>query len=127
MCETPKNYKSHCLSGSMRKGDVFFGGTLGFAALTIGYIAHQTFELIHCARTHPSELKVYEGLVVDRRYEKEHVTFTLDTSAGNRTFHILTRESLDSLISPGSRVRIEVPGERVTERELYISRESVRN
>ena len=111
----------------MRKGDVFFGGTLAFAAAVVAYTAVETVKLVDYQWTYPQQLKIYEGLVFDERlsYQPPHYTFAVQTSQGHRTFHVLgddEAQSLDSRIRRGDMVRIEILGNRgIEQQEMYIS------
>ena len=111
----------------MRKGDVFFGGTLVFAALVVAYTAVEIAKLVDYQRIHPQETKIYEGPVLDERlsYQPPHYTFAVQTSQGHRTFHVLgddEAQSLDSRIRRGDMVRIEILGRKgIEQQEMYIS------
>ena len=110
----------------MQKEDKIIYGMLAGAVLTIGFIIHESVELVRYLRN--QETKVYEGTVVKRRLDEKQFTFVVDTPSGERTFHLCRDETLDEKIQKGSSIRVEVPGRKGTDpTEMYISPEYVRN
>ncbi|MBS3138695.1 hypothetical protein J4207_03245 [Candidatus Woesearchaeota archaeon] len=114
----------------MRKGDVFFYGTIAVGIGTIIGTAREVVRYVDYCLTHPAEIKMYEGRVTERRLVSGQLTFAVETPQGKRTFHVYApqNDSLDSIVKSGSTVRLEVLGFKGIERdEMYISKESIRN
>ena len=109
----------------------FFG--LGVAAI-VGRAALDIKQGLEYESRHPAERRVYEGRVIGDNFASGLVvntyTFSVETSKGIRTFHCssdrLDPMTLDSMIEPGYKVRVDVEGNRDIEKdEMHIGRENV--
>src|SRR3990167_2583315 len=106
----------------MRNGDVFFYGTIAVGIGTVIGTMHEVVRYVDYCLTHPAEIKMYEGRVIERRLASDQLTFAIETSQGKRTFHLPKDDSLDSIVKTGAYVRLEVPGVKGIERdEMSIS------